>query len=107
MRLPKKQENMGLGLVGWVFRVRGDRREELAILIAVAEKVLAAMLKLGAARAALVWRMAERADGLATRMQRAIEAMASSVCLGGLGGGGSEEGKGNFDKFSMIRQIHT
>lgn len=51
------------------------------ILIAVAEKDLAAIAKLGVARAKLVWRIAERAAGLATRMQRAIEAMAPE-CLG-------------------------
>lgn len=56
--------------MGWVPSSGRD------VLIAVAEKDLAAMEKLGAARATLVWRMAERADGRATRMQRAIEAMA-------------------------------
>lgn len=65
------------------------------ILIAVTEKDLAAIVKLGAARAAtLVWRIAERADGLATRMQRAIEAMVAEY-LGGIGGiGGIRERRG-------------
>lgn len=57
-------------MVGWCSEFGED------ILIAVAEKDLAAMAKLGVARATLVWRIAERADGLATRMQRAIAAMA-------------------------------
>lgn len=41
------------------------------------------MVKLGAVRATLVRRTAERAEGLATRMQRAIEAMAGGVRIWG------------------------
>lgn len=53
---------------------RWGRRGE-TVLIAVTEKDLAA-LNLWIGRAAVIWRKAERADGLATRMQRATEAMA-------------------------------
>ena len=42
------------------------------------ENALAA-LNLGARRTTVVWRRARKADGLATRMQRATEAMANDM----------------------------
>lgn len=81
----------------------GKRGYVLLLLIAVAEKALAAMLRIGAERATVVWRRAERADGLATRMQRAIEAIAAG-CMAVVAGMRKETGR---KRMKSRRKTHT